>query len=298
MPTIGFVSVGAATQRTHLLAAFDQGLKEVGFVLGRNVTAEYRWAGDQFDRLPGLAKELVDRQVSVILAGSDYAARAAQSATTTIPIIFVIGSDPLRWRLVDSLNRPGKNLSGTTFISTELQAKRLQLLNDLVPSRQIALLRNSNNPDSEIVKEHLQAAARGIGLQLIDFEITNKGNLETTIADIAARGAGALLIANDPYFNNQRNQLIALVAKHRIPTMYDLCHYVEAGGLLSYGASQPDAYRQAGVYVGKVLRGERPAELPVQQPIKFDLVINLKTANALGLVVPSHLQQLASDVIE
>jgi putative ABC transport system substrate-binding protein len=298
MPVIGFLSVGEAVERAHLLAAFNQGLNETGFVVDRSVAIEYRWAGDQFDRLPGLASELVSRQVTVILAASDYAASAAKSATTTTPIIFVIGSDPIRLRLVDSLNRPGNNLTGMTWISADLLAKRLQLLHDLVPSGQIAILSNSNSPDSEFMKGLLQAAARSIRQQLIVIETTNNGDLDAIIANVAASGAGALLIVNDPFFNNRRHQLVALVARHRLPTMYDLRLYVEAGGLLSYGASQPDAYRQAGTYVGRVLRGEKPADLPVMLPTKFELIFNLKTAKALGLTVPPSLLARADEVIE
>ena len=280
MPVIGYLSVGAADERAHLISAFHQGLSEIEFVAGWDANIQYRWAGGQFDRLPELARELVGRKVAVILAASNFAARAAKATTTLTPIIFAIGSDPVNTGLVDSLNRPGGNVTGATWISSELQSKRLEILRELIPSGQIAILINPNSPDGEYATGQLQMAASRIGQQLFAFNASNDAELDEVIANIAKSGAGALLIINDAFFNIRRHLLVELVARYRIPTMYDLRAFVEAGGLLNYGASQPDAYRQAGIYVGRVLKGEKPADLPVQQPTKFEFVINLKTASA------------------
>jgi putative ABC transport system substrate-binding protein len=298
MPVIGYLSVGAADERAHLIGAFHQGLSEIGFVAGRDANIEYRWAGGQFDRLPELARELVGRKVAVILAASNFAARAAKAATTSTPIIFAIGSDPVNAGLVDSLSRPGGNVTGATWISSELQSKRLEILRELIPSGQIAILRNPKSPDGEYATGQLQMAASSIGQQLFAFDASNDAELDEAIANIAKSGAGALLIINDAFFNIRRHHLVEMVARYRIPTMYDLRAFVEAGGLLNYGASQPDVYRQAGIYVGRVLKGEKPADLPVQQPTKFEFVINLKTAKALGLTVPPTLIARADEVIE
>jgi len=298
IPVIGYLSVGAADERAHLISAFHQGLSEIGFVAGRDVNIEYRWAGAQFDRLPELARELVGRKVAVILAASDFAARAAKATTTSTPIIFAIGSDPINTGLVDSLNRPGANMTGATWISSELQSKRLEILRELIPSGQIAILRNPKSPDGEYATGQLQIAASRIGQQLLAFNASNDAELHEAIANIAKSGAKAVLVINDPFFNIRRHLLVELVARYRIPTMYDLRAFVEAGGLLNYGASQPDTYRQAGIYVGRVLKGEKPADLPVQQPTKFEFVINLKTAKALGLTVPPTLIARADEVIE
>ena len=299
-PVIGFLSVGLASDRgrEHLIAAVHQGLSERGFSVGRNVEIEFRWAGADFDRLPDLAGELVGRQVAVIFAGADFAARAAKAKTADIPIVFAIGSDPIQWGLVDSLNRPGGNATGTTWISTELQVKRLELLHELVPSARIAILSNANSVDSETATKMLQTAARGIGLEVIAIQTRHDGDLDAAIERVANSGAGALLIANDSFFNIRRHRIVALVAHHRMPTMYDLRASVEAGGLSSYGASQLDAVRQAGVYVGRVLKGEKPAELPVQTPTRFQFVLNLKTAKALGLTIPPSVLERADEVIE
>jgi putative ABC transport system substrate-binding protein len=298
IPVIGYLSVGAPDERAHLISAFHQGLSEVGVVAGRNADIEYRWAGVQFDRLPELARELVGRKVAVILAGSDYAALAAKATTTSTPIIFAIGSDPINIGLVDRLNRPGGNMTGATWISNELQSKRLEILRELIPSGQIAILRNPKDPDGDYATGRLQMAASKIGQQLLAFNASNDAELDEAIANIAKSGASALLVVNGPFFNSLRRLLVDTVARYRIPAMYDLRAFVEAGGLLNYGASQPDAFRQAGIYVGRVLKGEKPADLPVQQPTKFELVINLKTAKALGLTVPPTLIARADEVIE
>ena len=297
-PVIGYLSVGAPDERAHLISAFHQGLSEVGFVVGRDADIEYRWAGVQFDRLPELARELVGRKVAVILAGSDYAALAAKATTTSTPIIFAIGSDPINMGLVDSLNRPGGNMTGTTWISNELQSKRLEILRELIPSGQIAILRNPQDPDGDYTTGRLQMAASRIGQQLSAFNAGNDAELDDAIANIAKSGAAALLVINGPFFNSRRRLLVETVARYRIPAMYDLRAFAEAGGLLNYGASQPDAFRQAGIYVARVLKGEKPADLPVQQPTKFELVINLKTAKALGLAVSPTLIARADEVIE
>ena len=299
VPVIGFLNSASLADRIRFVAAFGKGLKETGFVEGRNVAIEYRWAEYQYDRLPELAADLVRRQVAVMFAGSFPAVLAAKAATTTIPIVFTTGGDPVKDGLVASLSRPGGNVTGVTLFFGELVAKRLELLRELVPgARVIAALLNPNNPNAEARSKPLRAAARAIGLQIHVVNATNENEIESSFATFVQGGAKALLIGDDPFFESQRAHLIRLAARHALPTIYDSRQYVTAGGLASYGTSFTDTYRQAGSYVGKILRGAKPAELPVQQPTKFELVINLKTAKALGLQIPDRLFAIADEVIE
>jgi putative tryptophan/tyrosine transport system substrate-binding protein len=300
IPVIGYLSSGSATEFAPLVAAFRQGLGESGFVEGRNVTIEYRWAEDHFDRLPALAADLVGQGVAVIAAtGGVQPALAAKAATGTIPIVFTGGSDPVGVGLVGSLSRPGGNATGTTNLSATLDAKRLQLLRDLVPTATIiAVLMNPGNTSAKAALTNLEEAARALGLQIQVANVNSERDFEPAFANFARQGVRAILVAADPLFTNRRDQLVALAARYTVPASFSFREFVAAGGLMSYGPSITDGYRQAGVYTGRVLKGEKPADLPVIQPTKFDLTINLKTAKALGLTVPLTLQYAADEVIE
>jgi putative tryptophan/tyrosine transport system substrate-binding protein len=301
MPVIGFLSTGAPGQAKLTTAAFHQGLSDTSYIEGKNVTIEYRWAEGSYDRLPALAADLVARKVDVIavVGGGDVASRVAKNATSTIPIIFIGGGDPVAAGLVASLARPGGNLTGVSFIGVELAPKRLELLSDLVPqAKVVGLLVNPTGPNAEAIIRDMQEAARTKGLQLHVLEASAEAEFETAFAALRRLHAGALVVAADPFFGNRREELQAMAARHAIPAIYAFREYAAAGGLMSYGPSLSGTYRQAGAYVGRILSGAKPADLPMQQPTKFELVINLKTANALGLTVPQSLLARADEVIE
>jgi putative ABC transport system substrate-binding protein len=299
-PVIGFLSPGSAAAFMPLLLGLRRGLADAGFVEGRNVTIDYRWADNQIDRLPALAAELVRRPVAVIITGSATAAAlAAKGATETIPIVFTLGADPVKFGLVASMNRPGGNVTGVSFLANALVAKHLELLQDLAPAATvIGVLANPNNPNAGSDIKDVQTAAAGLGRQVHVAYATGERELDAAVSGIAGAGAAAVLVAPDALFITVRARLASLAVRHHLPTIVSNRLYVEDGGLLSYGASNEDAYRQAGVYCGRILKGERPADLPVLQPTKFELVINLKTAKALGLDVPPTLLARADEVIE
>jgi putative ABC transport system substrate-binding protein len=298
MPVIGYLRSTSAADSTHFVAAFRQGLKEAGFVEGQNVAIEFRWAENQLDRLPVLVADLVHLPVAVIVANAP-AASVAKDTTTTVPIVFVTGADPVKDALVASLNRPGGNVTGVTFLSGQLGSKRLELLRQLVPmATTIGVLVNPSSPETEVERRDLSDAAQAIGQQLIILEASSDRNIEIAFATFVQRGAGALLVGSGPFLTSRREQLVALAAHHSLPASYDLREFVVAGGLMSYGTSITDAYRQVGIYTGRIIKGEKPADLPVMQSTKFEFVINLKTAKALGLTVPQIMQMTADEVIE
>jgi putative ABC transport system substrate-binding protein len=300
MPVIGYLNGASAAQFTHLLAAFSKGLSETGHAEGRNVAIEYRYADGQYDRLPALAADLVERRVAAIVATAGTPTiRAAKAATSTIPIVFVIGSDPVMFGIVASLNRPGGNITGVTLVATETVAKRLGLLLELVPTASvIGVLVNLANPISKPQLTELEAAARTRGRPLHVLNASAESDFAAAFAAVEQQRIDALLVAADPFFDDRRGQLVALAARHRVPACYVRREFVAAGGLMSYGTDAADAFRQAGVYTGRILKGEKPAELPVQLPTKFEFVINLKTAKTLGLTVSNAMQLLADEVIE
>jgi len=298
MPVIGFLRSASLTDVAYLVTAFRQGLKEAGFVEGQNVAIEYRSAEDHLERLPALVADLIGRQVAVIV-GNHNAALAAKAAATLVPIVFVTGADPLRDGFVASLNRPGGNVTGVSFLANEIGAKRLDLLRQLVPNAgMIAMLVNPGTPDTEAERREVQAAAQAMGQQLIIFDVKSERDSDAAIATATQRGAGALLVGTGAFTNSHRKRLIAMAARHAIPAMYSLREYVTDGGLISYAASITDAYRQAGIYTGRILKGEKPADLPVMQSTRLELVINLKTARTLGLTIPDKLLAIADEVIE
>jgi putative tryptophan/tyrosine transport system substrate-binding protein len=301
MPVVGFLSPTSPNSRAELIAAFHQGLAEVGYVEGRNVAIEYRWAKDQNEQLPFMAADLVQRRVSVIVAiDGTAAALAAKAATSTIPIVFIVGADPVELGLVASLGRPGGNITGVGALAVGTAAKRLQLLHELVPAAAgIAFLRNPTNPYfSALETRELQAAATVLGVRLLLLNASSPHEIEVAFANLVAQRAGAFLLGTDPFFMTARDQLVALANRHTVPAIYPFREDAAAGGLVSYGASNRDAFRLVGDYTGRILSGDRPADLPVQQVTRIEMAINLKTANALGLTVPLPLLARADEVIE
>jgi putative ABC transport system substrate-binding protein len=299
MPVIGFLSGVSPDGYAVYAGAFRQGLKQAGYVDGQNATIEYRWAEDHYDRLPALAADLIQRKVAVIAATTTPAALAAKAATSTIPIVFTTGADPIKLGLVASLNRPGGNVTGISNLLLELGSKQLGLLRELVPAvTAITILVNPNFAGTESQLRDVEGAARTLRVQLNTLRAGTDHEIETAFATIAQQGAGALVVGVDPSFLDRRDHIIALAARYAIPTIYPLRHFAVAGGLMSYGTDFADSYRQAGVYTGRIVRGEKPADLPVQRATKFEFVINLKTAKALGLAVPNSMQLLADEVIE
>jgi putative tryptophan/tyrosine transport system substrate-binding protein len=298
MPVIGFIMGALSDGYAPMVAAFRQGLKETGYVEGQNVAIEYRWAEGQYDRLPALAADLVRRQVPVIVANTP-GALAAKAATTTIPIVFTTSSDPVQIGLVASLSRPGGNVTGVTTLSAEVGPKRLELLHELVPTATIiALLVNPTNPYADTMSRDLQAAAGTLRLQLYVLRASNERDIDDAFATLVQLRADALVIGFDTFFSSRIEQLGALTVRHTVPAIYQFREFAAAGGLMSYGSSVTDAYRLAGLYAGRILKGEKPADLPVQQATKVELVVNLKTAKALGLSVPPALLARADEVIE
>ena len=300
MPMIGFLLGGKPGPEDALLvAAFVKGLSETGYVEGRNIAIDYRWAEDRYDRLPSLVADLVDRKVDVITAGNFPAALAAKSATSTIPIIFEVSVDPVERGLVASFSRPGGNLTGMTSVSIELTPKRIELLTELVPQiRVIGLLVNPNNPTTERLVQDMLEAANAKGVQLRTLKAGAESEIDAAFTSLVELHIGALVLAPDPLFNTRRELLVTLASRHAVPAIYVYREFVSAGGLISYGPSQPAVFHQAGIYAGRILKGEKPADLPVQQPTTFELVINLKTAKALGLTVPPAILARADEVIE
>jgi putative tryptophan/tyrosine transport system substrate-binding protein len=298
MPVIAFLRSASLADATHLITAFRQGLKEAGSVEGQNVAIEFRSAEGQIDRLPALVADLIRQPVAMIVANTPPA-RAAKAATTTVPILFASGSDPVRDGLVASLNRPGANVTGVVFFSSTLGAKRLELLRQLVPkATTIAVLVNPNTPEMEAERRDVQAAAQAVEQQLIWHDASNERDIETAFTTFVRRGAGAVLAGSGPFINSHRGLIVALAARHGLPASYAAGEIVEAGGLMSYATSITDAYRQVGIYAGRILKGEKPGDLPVMRAAKFEFVLNLKTAKTLDLEVPDRLLALADRVIE
>jgi putative ABC transport system substrate-binding protein len=300
MPVIGFLNVASPGPLRQQIAAFREGLKQSGYVEGQNVAVEYRWAEGQYERLPELAADLVRQQVSVIFVGGGAPAElAVKAATTTIPIVFSTGGDPVRSGLVASLNQPSGNITGVYHFATGLEAKRLGLLHEMLPkATPIAVLINPNYADAENQLRDVQEAAARLGVQLVVVRANAESDFNAAFSTVVQQRSGALLVCASPFFNNRREQLVVLAARHALPTIYEWRDFAAAGGLMSYGTSLSDAYRQVGVYVGQILKGAKPVDLPVVQSTRFELVINLSTAKALGIEVPPTLSARADEVIE
>jgi putative ABC transport system substrate-binding protein len=301
VPTvIGFLSSRSPGESEPVVEAFRQGLNEAGYVEGQNIVIEFRWADGQYDRLPVMASDLVRRQVALIIAaGGDRPALAAKAATSTIPIVFTGSDFPVKVGLVASLNRPGGNVTGASLFTSQLEAKKLALLHELVPkARLIALLVNPTNPSADVAIADVQNTAKTLGRQILILKASSERDINAAFETAIRRQAGGLLVGHDPYFLSRRDQFVVLAARHAIPAIYEFSDFVSAGGLMSYGSPITDNYRLAGSYAGRILKGAKPADLPVQQPIKFELVINLKTAKALGLTVPPSLRLRADRVLE
>ena len=299
MPVIGFLSAVSPGPFAQRIAAFHQGLNEAGYVEGRNVAIENRWAEEQYDRLPALAADLVGRRVVVIVTYTDAAALAAKAATTTIPIVFVNGGDPVRAGIVPSLNRPGGNVTGASFFGVDLAPKQLGLLHEVVPNAAvIAFLVDQNVPDAVTRVPAVQEAARILGLQLVVLKVRTASDIDTAFATLVRKRAGALVVGTGALLTNRRKQIIALAARHALPTIYPFREFAADGGLISYGNDVPDSFRQAGVYAGRILKGDKPADLPVILSTKFEFVLNLKTAKAMGIEIPSAVSARTDKVIE
>jgi ABC-type uncharacterized transport system substrate-binding protein len=300
MPVIGFLSGRSPSEAAYALAAFHQGLRQGGFAEGQNVAIEYRWAEGQYDRLPALAADLVHRHVAVIATtGGTQSALAAKAATATIPIVFGTGDDPVKFGLVASLNRPGRNATGVNFLLTRIEAKRFGLLHDLVPTAAlIGVLFNPKNSNFETQSRDVQEAAHSIGQQIHVLHASSEPDIHAAFKTFVQMRVQALLVGGDPFFNGRREQIVTLAAHYAIPTIYELREFAAAGGLMSYGTNLPDSYRQIGIYTARIVKGEAPADLPVLQPTKFELVINLKTAKALGITIPPGVLAIADEVIE
>jgi putative ABC transport system substrate-binding protein len=300
MPVIGFLGGGSPDAFAHVVNAFRQGLYETGFAEGQNVTIEYRWAEGQYDRLPALVADLIRQKSAVIVAtGGDVGVRAAKKAATAIPIVFTSGSDPVAAGFVSSLNRPGGNVTGVSLFVSVLEGKKLELLRELVPmAAVIGFLVNPNNPRADVDTADMQAAARALGKLLLILKADGEHDFDAVFTNLAQQRVDALVVHTEPFFLSRRDHLVELAARHSIPTIYGLREFAAAGGLISYGTKLSDSYRQVGVYTGRILKGEKPADLPVMQPTKFEFVINLKAAKALGLTVPTSLLVRADEVIE
>ena len=299
MPVIGFLGIGSAASEAWRVVAFRQGLNESGHVEGRNVAIEYRWADGDYDRLPQLAADLVSQPVAVLVAGPRAATMAAKAATSKIPILFANGNDPVRFGLVASLSRPSGNITGISFLVNMLAAKQLELLHEMVPKAiSVGLLVNSGNPNVDVDRRELEAAANVLGQKLIVLEASTPEAIEVAFATLVQQRVGALFVHADAFFASRHKQLAALTIRYAIPTIFFLRDFAAAGGLMSYGADIADGYRQAGIYSGRILNGEKPADLPVEQSVKVELIINVKTARSLGLTVPMSLLGRADEVIE
>ena len=300
MPVIGFLGGGSPDAFAHVVDAFRQGLYETGFAEGQNVTIEYRWAEGQYDRLPALVADLIRQKPAVIVAtGGDVGVRAAKKAATAIPIVFTSGSDPVAAGFVSSLNRPGGNVTGVSLFVSVLEGKKLELLRELAPmAAVIGFLVNPNNPRADVDTADMQAAARALGKLLLILKADGEHDFDAVFTNLAQQRVDALVVHTEPFFLSRRDHLVELAARYSIPTIYGLREFAAAGGLISYGTKLSDSYRQVGIYTGKILKGEKPADLPVMQPTKFEFVINLKAAKALGLTVPTSLLVRADEVIE
>src|SRR5712691_580376 len=299
MPVIGFLNGASPEAYTPFVAAFRQGLQEAGYIEGQNATIEYRWADGQYERLPALAAELIHRKVAVIAATTTPAAQAAKAATSTVPIVFTTADDPVKLGLVSSINRPGGNVTGITNLLVELGSKQLGLLRDLVPDiTATAALMNPNFPGAERQLADVQAAVRTLGLQLVVLRASTEREIDAAFASMVQQGCRAVVVGADPFFISRRDHIVALAARDAIPAIYSFREFALAGGLMSYGTDFRDSYRQAGIYTGRIIKGEQPADLPVQRSVKFEFVLNLKAAKTLGLSVPTSMQLLADEVIE
>jgi putative ABC transport system substrate-binding protein len=298
-PVVGFLHWGSADTAGFIAAAVRQGLKETGSIEDQNVTILYRWADGNYDRMPALAADLVQRRVNVILAGGNFAAQVAKKATTTIPVVFTSGADPVRSGLVASLSRPGANLTGASIIAQQMGAKRLEMLRQLLPQiRTVAMIINPKFAGAEAEMREVQAAGRSMGLQALRFAASNDGEIDSAFATIGQQRVDAVMVGTDGYLITRRDQFAALAIRYTMPTMYPFPAFPTAGGLISYGPSLTDGYRQAGIYVGRILKGAMPADLPVVEPTKFDLVVNLKAAKAIGVTIPPSVMARADRVIE